>query len=134
MRTAHLPGAPALPVVHGDADLARVIRMSRRAVGSRRFIDGGMRSAANADLASGCEPVVILAPQARGGGPTPGPRSQANVLRAHGARVVLVTSDAASVAATGPNVLDPSRRAPSAHAGQKQPGLVAAKVSATWSA
>ena len=35
-------------------------------VGSRRFLDGGMRSAANADLASGYQRVVIIAPQSRG--------------------------------------------------------------------
>jgi len=37
-------------------------------VGARRFIDGGIRSAANADLASGFDRIVIVAPQARGGG------------------------------------------------------------------
>ena len=102
-------------------------------VGSRRFIDGGMRSAANADLASGYDRVVIVAPLARGGGPIPGPRSQVDALRAQGARVVLVTPDAHSVAAIGSNVLDPSRRAPSAHAGRQQAGSEATETSAVWS-
>ena len=102
-------------------------------VGSRRFVDGGMRSAANADLASGCELVVIVAPQARGGGPLPGPRSQADALRAQGAQVVLVTPDVSSVAAMRPNALDPVRRAPSAHAGRAQGRSVAAEISAIWS-
>jgi NTE family protein len=102
-------------------------------VGSRRFIDGGMRSAANADLASGFDRIVIVAPLARGGGLIPGPRSQAEALRAQGARVVLVTPDDDSVAAVGSNVLDPSRRAPSAHAGRRQASSEAAEVSAVWS-
>jgi NTE family protein len=101
-------------------------------VGSRRFVDGGMRSAANADLASGFDRVVIIAPQARGGGPIPGPSSQTDALRAQGARVVLVTPNADSVAAIGSNVLDPSRRAPSAHAGREQAGSDAAEISAVW--
>ena len=102
-------------------------------VGARRFIDGGIRSAANADLASGFDRIVIVAPQARGGGPIPGPRSQADALRAQGARVVLVTPDADSVAAIGSNVLDPSRRAPSAHAGREQARSEATEISAVWS-
>ena len=102
-------------------------------VGARRFIDGGIRSAANADLASGFDRIVIVAPLARGGGPIPGPRSQADALRAKGARVVLVTPDADSVAAIGSNVLDPSRRAPSAHAGREQARSEATEISAVWS-
>ena len=102
-------------------------------VGSRQFIDGGMRSAANADLASGCECIVIIAPQTRGGGPLPAPRSQAEALRTQGASVVLVTPDAGSVAAIGRNVLDTSRRAPSAHAGRRQAGAVAEEISTVWS-
>jgi NTE family protein len=102
-------------------------------VGSRRLIDGGMRSAANADLAAGFDRVVIVAPLARGGGPIPGPRSQAEALRAQGARVVLVTPDAHSVAAIGSNMLDPSRQAPSAHVGRQQAGSEATGISAVWS-
>jgi NTE family protein len=102
-------------------------------VGSRRFVDGGMRSTANADLAAGFDTIVIVAPLARGGGPIRGPRSQADALRAQGARVVLVTPDADSVAAIGSNLLDPSRRTPSAHAGRQQGGAAAAEVSAVWS-
>ncbi len=101
-------------------------------VGSRRFVDGGMRSSANADLASGFDRIVIIAPHARGGGPIPGARSQADALRAHGARVVLVTPNPDSVAAIGPNVLDASQRAPSAHAGREQAGPEAAVISAAW--
>jgi NTE family protein len=101
-------------------------------VGSGRFVDGGMRSAANADLASGCDRVVIIAPIAVGGGPVHGPRAQAEALRAQGAHVVLVAPDVTSLTAIGPNVLDPLRREASARAGRKQARSVAAEVSAVW--
>lgn len=35
-------------------------------VGPRRYVDGGVRSATNADLAEGCERIVILAPVTSG--------------------------------------------------------------------
>ncbi len=38
-------------------------------IGDRRFMDGGVRSVANADLAAGYERVVIVAPVAQGTGP-----------------------------------------------------------------
>ena len=37
-------------------------------IGGRRFVDGGVRSVANADLAAGYERVVIVAPVAQGAG------------------------------------------------------------------
>ncbi len=53
-------------------------------IGGRRFIDGGMRSGANADLASGYDRVVIVAPIDRGGRISPGPGAQADGLRGRG--------------------------------------------------
>jgi NTE family protein len=43
-------------------------------VAGRRYIDGGMRSAVNADLVSGAERVIIIAPIIRGGGLLGAPR------------------------------------------------------------
>jgi len=103
-------------------------------VGARRFIDGGMRSSANVDLAAGCDKVVVVAPIARGGGPLPGPNAQAEALRSGGAQVAVVTPDAAAVRAIGRNVLDPSRRAPAARAGHAQSSLVAPQIVEVWSA
>ena len=59
-------------------------------IGDRRFVDGGVRSVANADLAAGYERVVIVAPVAKGFGHMTSPRRQAAALTAAGARVVLV--------------------------------------------
>ena len=43
-------------------------------IGDRRFMDGGVRSVANADLAAGYERVVIVAPVAKGAGHMTSPR------------------------------------------------------------
>ncbi|MDI9884965.1 patatin-like phospholipase family protein [Streptomyces sp. HNM0645] len=89
-------------------------------IDGRRFIDGGVRSSTNADLAAGYATVVIVAPISVGGGPVPSARAQAARLAAAGARVVLITPDRAARRAFGRNVLDPARRAPAARAGRAQ--------------
>ena len=89
-------------------------------IGERRFMDGGMRTVANADLAHGYERVVIVAPVAAGIGFMASPRRQAAALTAAGARVALVRPDRAAVRAIGRNVLDVSRRAAAVRAGRAQ--------------
>ena len=84
-------------------------------------MDGGVRSVANADLAAGCERVVIVVPVATGIGHMPSPSRQAAALAAAGAHVVLVRPDRAAVHAIGRNVLDVSRRAAAATAGRARP-------------
>ncbi|MEU2395205.1 patatin-like phospholipase family protein [Streptomyces sp. NPDC007369] len=101
-------------------------------VGERRYIDGGIRSAANADLAAGCDRVVILAPMTLGSGHVPAPAAQAEQLRKAGARVLLVTPSAEARKAFGRNVLDPARRAPAARAGLAQAARHAAEAAAVW--
>ncbi|WP_327131196.1 patatin-like phospholipase family protein [Streptomyces sp. NBC_01343] len=101
-------------------------------VGGRRFIDGGIRSATNADLASGCARVVILAPMALGSGLVPSPAAQAARLREAGARVLLITPSAQARKAFGRNVLDPARRDPAARAGLAQAAEHAAEAAAVW--
>jgi NTE family protein len=101
--------------------------------GGRRFIDGGVRSPANADLAAGCDRVVVLAPIVRGLGPMVGVAAQVAELRAAGAQVAVVSPDAAAVAAIGRNVLDPSRRAAAARAGRAQAAAAADEVGTAWS-
>ncbi|MCX4631126.1 patatin-like phospholipase family protein [Streptomyces sp. NBC_01443] len=103
-------------------------------VGGRRFIDGGIRSATNADLASGCARVVILAPLALGSGLVPSPAAQAARLRAAGAQVLLITPSAQARKAFGRNVLDPARRDPAARAGLAQAAEHAAEATAVWAA
>jgi NTE family protein len=100
-------------------------------IGGRRYIDGGVRSPANADLAAGAERVVILAPLIRGFGPITAVTRQAGELRRR-ARVALVQPDAAALRAIGRNVLDPARRAPAARAGMAQAPSAVAEIAAAW--
>jgi NTE family protein len=101
-------------------------------IGGRRYIDGGMRSAANADLAAGYERVVIVAPIRQGLGHMTNPSRQAAELARGGAQVVLISPDKAAMQAIGRNVLDPARRAPAARAGRAQAATEAARIRTLW--
>ncbi len=98
-------------------------------IGSRRYMDGGVRSIANVDLAAGYERVVVVAPIARAVRRADRPAAQAAAL---GAASVVVTPDRAATAAIGRNVLDPAFRVASAHAGREQAARVAERVRAVW--
>ena len=102
-------------------------------IDGRRYIDGGVRSAANADLAADAGVVVILAPIVRGFGPITSVARQAAALRTR-ARVEVVQPDAAALRAIGHNVLDPSRRPGAARAGRAQAAAEAARIREAWSA
>ena len=101
-------------------------------IASRRYIDGGMRSPANADLAAGYDRVIIAAPLGRRGGVLPGAGRQAGDLRAAGAQVVVVSPDQAARKAIGHNIVDPRRRAPAARAGRAQAAAAEAELRAVW--
>ncbi len=97
-----------------------------------RWIDGGMRSAVNADLAAGAARVVILAPITAGFGAMPTVEQQAAALRAGGAAVVVVSPDRMARARMGRNSLDPARRAAAAQEGRRQGVLELERVAAVW--
>lgn len=91
-------------------------------INGRRYIDGGMRSPTNADLATGHDLVVVIAlriagPAARA--PTP-LDAEIAVLKAAGARVELITPDSASQSAFGINLMDARVRPAAAKAGLAQ--------------
>jgi NTE family protein len=98
-------------------------------IDGRRCIDGGMRSAANADLATGYDRLVVLAPIPRGIGPMASVDAQVTGMVA---RVAVVSPDKESKVAIGKNVLDPAARAASAQAGRRQAATVLAQVSEVW--
>jgi NTE family protein len=100
-------------------------------IGDRRYVDGGMRSPVNADLAAGADRVVVVAPMSSAFGPMPRLSAQVAALRAV-ARVAVVAPDGRARAAIGRNVLDPGRRAGSARAGWEQAAAVADEVAAVW--
>jgi NTE family protein len=98
-------------------------------IDGRRYMDGGMRSAANADLAQGYDRLVVLAPIPRGFGPMASVDAQVTGMVS---RVAVVSPDADSRTAIGRNVLDPAARAPSAKAGRAQAAAVAERVAEVW--
>lgn len=102
-------------------------------INGRRYIDGGIWSVANANLAAGCGSVVVIAPLASGFGALASPASQAAKLAQSGARVTVVKPDKPALKAIGRNVLDPARRPGAARAGYAQAASVAAEVKAVWS-
>ncbi|RBY95860.1 patatin-like phospholipase family protein [Blastococcus sp. TF02-8] len=97
----------------------------------RRYVDGGMRSAANADLAQGYDRLVVLAPIPRGVGPLASVDAQVSGMVS---RVAVVSPDQASRTAIGRNVLDPAAREPAARAGRAQAAAVVAQVGEVWTA
>jgi NTE family protein len=101
-------------------------------INGHRYIDGGVRSAANADLASGCDRVVVLAPLAIALRPSGRIGRQLASIGA-GIRSVVVSPDAQARKAIGRNTLDPAHRAGSARAGRAQASGVAAAIAAVWS-
>jgi NTE family protein len=116
-------------------------------INGTRYINGGVRSGENADLASGFANVVVLSPfggrnrtpPERGADPAgqfeglrkfPGAdlASQVEALRKQGSRVEVITPDADSRAAMGTNQMDLATRIPAARAGFAQGKQEAARV------
>lgn len=96
-----------------------------------RYIDGGMRSASNADLAIGCDDVLVIAPMAELPMIAPDVTRRVEELE-RVARVVTIRPDEASTAAIGSNPLDPATARPAAEAGRAQAAAHAAEVAAIW--
>lgn len=100
----------------------------------RRYIDGGVRSAENADLAKGYERILILSPMGttlpRIGGNSL--NEQIELLHNAGGKTCLVSLDAKSRGAIGLNPLSLLTRRPAAEAGRQQGRRIAADVSTFW--
>jgi len=88
----------------------------------RRYMDGGVRSADNADLAAGAARIIVISPLGLDSPlPTPLPlRAVLTALKDGGATVTVISPDEASAAAIGTNALDPAVRGPAAAAGRVQ--------------
>jgi NTE family protein len=112
-------------------------------VNGAHYINGGVRSADNADLAAGYANVVVLTPFSERSGPLPegqfeGLRrepewgndlaSQVEELRKQGSRVEVITPDSDSRTAMGTNQMDLATRIPSARAGFTQGKREAARL------
>lgn len=99
----------------------------------RPYVDGGMRSATNADVAAGYERVLVIACGPEGPSPL-GPWLDVAVegLRAAGSSVEVVIADSTSQQAFGTNSLSLSTQAPAADAGRTQGTAVAEGIAAFW--
>jgi NTE family protein len=104
-------------------------------INGTRYINGGVRSAENADLAVGYANIVVLSPFGGRTGTLPAGQfegirrslewgtdlaSQVEALRKQGSRVVVITPDADSRTAMGTNQMDLTTRIPAAPAGFAQ--------------
>lgn len=95
------------------------------------YIDGGMRSSSNPDLAAGCDQVVVIAPMPELPLSAPEVRAATEELR-RSAKVVSIGPDEASTTAIGTNPLDPATARPSAEAGRAQAAAHVDEVAAIW--
>lgn len=103
-------------------------------INGRRYIDGGMRSATNFDLAKGYDRVIAVAVVPKGGASFMRGRidPEIDVLTRAGAQVALIMPDEASQEAFGPNLMDPSRRAQVLAAAVEQGRAEAEALHALW--
>jgi NTE family protein len=95
-------------------------------IGSARYVDGGIYSLCNADLAAGYERVLVVAPMV-----DPALDDQLQLVREAGGAEVL-SPDEAAQAAFGADALDPSIRAPAARAGYAQGRRSAGSLATFW--
>jgi NTE family protein len=100
-------------------------------IGDSRYVDGGMRSPENADLAVGHDVVLVF--QAMRVPEMDDLDAQVETLRRQGSTVLVITADERSVDAIGTNPLDPTTREAAARAGRLQGIDAAATVARTWS-
>lgn len=103
-------------------------------IAGHRYMDGGMRSVTNADLAKGHDRILILNPMGAnakflGIGLT----QETADLEREGSQVLVIEPDATSITAIGQNPLDPETRVPSALAGRTQGRELAASLAVFWS-
>jgi len=108
-------------------------------INGRRFIDGGVRSGTNADLARGHDTVVIVAPigaSPEGIGAIARRQLDAEIaaLRDAGATVEVILPDAEALAAFGPDLMNPERRSVAAEAGLRQGAAAAVVLRERWAA
>jgi NTE family protein len=88
-------------------------------IGSQRYVDGGVRSVTNADLAAGYGTVAVLIPMPLD--PDHSARLDLEVQRLGPAtQIRVVMADRGATAAMGENSLDPSRRRDAALSGLRQ--------------
>jgi NTE family protein len=105
-------------------------------INGRKYMDGGMRSATNADLAKDYSKALVVAVRLAGG--ELGERMmqplerELQVIRDAGGEVGLITPDDACMEAFGGNLMNPRNRPAAAKAGLEQGRSLAAGFKAFW--
>ncbi|HEV2377608.1 MAG TPA: patatin-like phospholipase family protein [Streptosporangiaceae bacterium] len=99
-------------------------------IGGHRYMDGGIRSATNADLAEGASTVIVLNAI---GHLVPTGSLEAELAKVGAARTWVVSPDARAAEAMGANVLDAATWAPALAAGLAQAESCAEAAGAVWS-
>ncbi|MFF4257302.1 patatin-like phospholipase family protein [Streptomyces sp. NPDC001663] len=96
-------------------------------IGADRYIDGGIRSLTNLDLAADHARTLVVAPM-----PDPVLEADAAAIAGRGGLVEVVVPDEESLAAFGPDPLSPASRTPAGNAGFAQGRAAAQTVAALW--
>jgi NTE family protein len=98
-------------------------------IGGRRYMDGGVRSVTNADLAAGASAVIVLDAV---GHLTPRQPLQAELATLGTASTLVITPDETAAAQMGTNVLDPASWPAALEAGLAQAISCAEAARAIW--
>jgi NTE family protein len=110
-------------------------------INGRRYMDGGMRSLTNADLAANLDCVVVITILGTGLRDDDDPRTrfrrlatqrEIDGLREAGATVEVIAPDAATADAVGARYMDPSIAPAAGHAGYRQGLAERERVAAIW--
>jgi NTE family protein len=109
-------------------------------INGRRYVDGGIRSSTNADVARGYDIVLIVSVAMPGINAVPAIaeamrrqiEGEITVLREGGSRVELIESDEASLQSFGLNLMDFTRREQVVEAGRRQGLAEAARLREFW--
>jgi NTE family protein len=105
-------------------------------ISGRTYMDGGVRSGTNADLALGYAKVLILVPLTYPDDAPPILGSnlalEKALLEQQESQVMVIKADEAAIRAMGTNLLDPANRASSAQAGLAQGEKLVHSVSTFW--
>lgn len=123
---------------HSGVDIVRAVAASCAVplvwpavtIDGLHYIDGGMRSSANVDLAAGADVIVVIAPLPQSF--TKATSVSAQLERTGATRSAILTPDAQALADIGKNVLDPAKRADAARSGLRQSAEVLEQVRAVW--
>ena len=105
----------------------------------RKYIDGGMSSGTNADVAKGQDLVLILVAEPTMTAPAMGPtmhritfQEELKELETSGSQVMVIAPDEVALEAKGLNPMVPEKRIDAAQAGRRQGREIAPEVKKFW--